>query len=294
MRSHLARTTIAALASLSLAGCIDADIQTTLAADGSGTMSVRMGLTPGMVEVVTKMKELDPKDNTLDELQMIEVSEPTEEERAAMKEAGIELLDLASEASEKAISSRFKIAFKSLSGLEHMDAILADGKDNPASGMRLTKEEDGTYVLAMSGGSDDDDDPFGLEDMDEDEDEDEAGEEISAEEEARRTALAMEMMGKMMAEVANLKMVIGMEVPGEVVSFTPASLGKKDGGKVTWTLDFAAMMAASASGEEPSMEEGFTVRFRMPEGQSMPESALWSGPAKKAPESGAEGADDTE
>jgi len=42
-------------------------------------------------------------------------------------------------------------------------------------------------------------------------------------------------------------------------------------------MDFQKMMAASMAGEEASPEEGFEVRFRMPEGQELPESALWSG-----------------
>ncbi len=269
-----------------LAGCLEADVQTKLSADGSGTMSVRMGLTDGMVDVMTRMKEIDPDDGTLAELKQIEFEKPTEAELAEMKVAGVDLLEFEGEASEKRVFSKFKVAFKTVSGLERLDALEAEGGDSPMNGVTLTKEDDGTYTLMLRGDDDDEDGEEEEVEFDfDDEEEDEATGDEDPEEAMRQAAAAIELMGKMMAEMANLKMVFGMEVPGEIISFEPKTLGVVDGGKVTWTFDMASIMAASAAGEDASPDGDFSVRFRMPEGQSIPESALWSGaaPAEETP-----------
>ncbi len=277
---------LAAAATVLGGGCIDMDMQTTLAADGSGTMSMKLGLTEGFVKILGKLRDIDPDQEVLDGVKELEFEEPTAEMKAAMKEAGCELLEFEGERSETKVYSRFKVAFEHLGALEElgrMDADEDDGGSGPGQGMTLVKNDDGSYTLSMPKPDDDDesDAPAGGEDgmggaAGEDAAGDAGGPEEDPEEAMRKAAAAMELMGEMMAEMANLEVVIGMEVPGDVVSFEPADFAKQDGRKVTWTIDMAAAMGGGTNG----MNDGFSVTFKMPAGTSIPAAAL-TGSASK-------------
>lgn len=281
MLSRTARPLLLVTAGLALAGCVDMDVQTSLKADGSGTMAMKVGFTEGFVKIVQKLKEIDPEDDTVEGAESFVFEAPTDEEKAAMKAAGCELLEFEGEQSETKIFSRFKVGFQTLASLSALDNIQSDDeKDDsgPGDGMKLVKNDDGTYTLSMTN----DDDEASDDEIEEAIDDamgdggEESAEEEDPEEAMKKAAAAMELMGQMMAEMANLKIVIGMEVPGEVVSFAPA-IGKKDGGKVTWTIDMSTAMGGGAD-----MNEGFSVTFKLPEGQSIPESALTPVKAKAA------------
>lgn len=265
-------------AAVALGGCIDMDVQTALKVDGTGTMSMKLGFTEGFVKVIQKMHEIDPDQDVLESAKEVYFDEPSEEDKAAMKAAGCELLEFDGERSDTKIYSRFKVAFDKLSSLAEIDRIRPEDSepgDGPGQGMTLVKNDDGTYTLSMSGPDDDESDELSEEEIDEivEEGMDEAEEAVEEdpEEAMRKAAAAMELMGAMMAEMANLKIAIGFEVPGEIVSFSPADFAKQDGQKVTWTIDMAAAMGGGMGG---GMDAGFSVTFKLPEGETFPDSAL--------------------
>jgi hypothetical protein len=286
MLSRRISLVVLAAAVAGLPACLDADIKTSLAKDGSGTMSVRMGLTEGMVKVLSEMKEIDPDSDLISETNELLFEAPSDEVKAAMKAAGCEVLEFESEQSEAQVSSRVKVAFAHVSKLGELDQIRPEGSDpggGPGQGMALVRNDDGTYTLSMADGDDDgDDDEFEDENPFED-DGDEVGDgdadgdadetvEVDPEEVMRKAAAAIELMGKVMAEASKLKIVVAMEVPGEIVSHSPEQFAAVDGKSVVWTMDFASMMAGGM--QAGGMDGGFSVTFRMPEGESIPRSAL--------------------
>jgi hypothetical protein len=287
---------VVAAAALGTVGCIDMDMQASLEADGSGTMGMKIGFTDGFVEILQKMQEIDPEQDVLDSAKEVYFDEPSEETKAAMKAAGCEVLEFEGERNAKKIFSRFKVGFENVAALNQLDHIRPEDSkpgDGPGQGLTLTKNDDGTYTMAMSGSDDDESEDSGelteeeIDELVEQGMEEGAAEvEEDPEEAMKKAAAAMELMGAMMAEMANLKIVVGMEVPGEIVSYSPTQLAKQDGQKVTWTIDMAAAMGGMGPG---GMDDGFSVTFKMPEGQTIPESALT--PAKKAADAAETGSD---
>jgi len=291
MRLRSFRPLLLVVAALAVTGCFDMRMRTKLNADGAGTMSVHLGLTEGFVKIVNKMKEIDPDKDLLEDADGLLLAAPTDEQKAALKAKGCELVSFEGEQSSEKIYSSFEVAFDKLTSLSALDAVFAanhkgkaksKAEDGPGTGMTLVRNDDGTYTLAMKSPEKDGESEEGVSISETEEHEGaEEGEEAeggeSAEDDpetaAKKEQAAMEVMGLMMAEMANMKIEVGLEVPGEVVSYTPTDLAKVDGGNVTWTLDFAAMMASAGAGSNP-MEDGFSVTFRLPEGTSLPEAAL--------------------
>ena len=276
MLSRRFRPVLLTLVVMGLGGCVDVDVQTAVTKTGSGTMSMKIGFTEGFVAILHKLQEIDPEQEVLESAKDVYFEEPSAEDKVAMKAAGLEIVEFEGERSDTKIYSRFKVAFDNLGSLAAIDRIRPDDSepgDGPGQGMTLVKNEDGTYTLTMSGPGDDEEiDEVPEEGMDEGMDEGNEGDESAEdpEEAMKKAAAAMELMGQMMAEMANLKIAVGMEVPGEIVSFKPAEFAKKDGQKVTWTIDMAAAMGGGMSGTD----NGFSVTFKMPEGESIPETAL--------------------
>ena len=285
IRAHVTRTAFAALAVLPIAtaGCIEMDVSTKLEADGSGTMSMNGGLTSGMVSIVRELEKLDPDDDTVKQTGSIVMTKPGEAELAKMKADGLELLEFETKDNETEMSTRLKAKFKTLAAMSAMESLSDGGGDDQMapSAYSLTREDDGTYVLAMVNDSDDEEVAEELEDLTGGmgEDDDLGGDE---EEDPAKAMQALALMGRMMAEMEKLSIKMALEVPGEVVSYSPETGAKKDGSRVQWSFDMQTMMAAQMEGDGNPMENGFSVRFRMPEGKSIPEAALTKSKTKTA------------
>ena len=276
MRARAFFPTLLATAAVGLGGCIDMNVSTALKADGSGTMSMKLGFTEGFVKILHDLQEIDPSQDVLAQAKKVYFDAPSDEDRAAMKAAGCELLEFAGERNEAKIYSQFKVGFERIAALSEVSRLKPEGADaggGLAQGMTLVRNDDGTYTLAM-GGPDDDGE------MSEEEIDDLVEEGIDRpppdveedpEQAAKKAAAAFEVLGALMAELPKLKIVFAMEAPGEVVSFTPRELGKQAGRTVTWTMDMTSAMAGGLGG---GMDGGFTVTFKLPEGETIPEAAL--------------------
>jgi len=285
-----------AAATLLLPACIEADVQTEIRDDGSGTFGMSMKFTEKFVEVMRKMEKLDP--SKAGELNMAMKGMPTKPDDATVAElekAGLKVLECDAVNSEKELSARVKVEFRDLAALELMDRLEKKeagkkSKGGPGDDVMLTRDEKGLYTLSVSlesnaavGGGDSE--------MSEDSDEDggmagpggeggEAKPEEDPEEAAKKMQEAMAMMGELMGEATKLKFVVGLKVPGEVVEYSPKAGAKAEAGKVTWTLDFSTMMQMQMESSMQQQEEGggkgmaYRVVFKMAEGKSLPESAL--------------------
>lgn len=271
------------------AGCVESDIHATLKADGSGTMGTSVKFTEGMVKI---MKSLEKKKNAqMDpsgDFKKEAFKMPDDARKAELAKAGLTVLAAEVTDTDTNVGMKASFGFTTIAALELVDSMeRMNGKTKKGSGapLHLTRDSKGVYTLALEMKNE-------PEDEDEDEDEMDEPEEMEGDEggemeegEAEDPAEAMKLMGEIMGEASKLKMVFGLTVPGTIVDFAPATGGAKDGSSVTWTLDMGAMMSMQMEG---GGEDGmnFKVRFTMPEGESIPDAALYSGPTKK--EDGAE------
>jgi len=254
-----------------LTGCLEADVKTDLKKDGSGDVSVRVQVSEKMVAMLGELKKLDPESRTLRRLKRIQLVEPEKDVRSSMKSAGCELLDFESTQTDERVSVRYRVAFASLASLAELDRIGPEGsfpRDLPGPGLTLVKNRDGTYTLALperddEDGLDDEQGPGAKPGGD-------AGEDPEAV--LARTHARADLTKRMRAESESLSVVVALAVPGKVVSYTPKKFAEVAGRKVTWKVDFKAMSVLPSTGE--GWRGKFSVTFRMPEGESIPERAL--------------------
>jgi len=283
-----------AAASFALSGCLEADVQTEVKADGSGTLGVGMKFTDKFVEIIRKMEKADSKQDIVLKSKEGMMKKPDEALLAEWEKKGLKVVQFENVADEKRISSNVKFEFRSLDLLRSLDDIKNKDGGTPVGALSLTRDDKGVYTLAM--GSPESGKPSsrkaGMGEEEEKPAPKDGEKEVKEEEkdpaaEAKKAEMAMAMMGEMMEEMKNFKFSVSMKVPGEVLDFEPAEGGKKDGAKVTWefTLESMMQMQMSAGTEEDGQKGAYKVRFRMPEGQSIPESALTkvAAPEKPAP-----------
>lgn len=291
MASRSGAALVLATSALLLSACLEADVQTEVRADGSGTLGVGMKFTDKFVEIIRKLEKADAKQDIVLKSKEGMMKKPDEALVAEWEKKGLKVVQFENVADEKRVSSNIKFEFKSLDLLRSLDQIKNKDGGTPVGALSLTMDDKGVYTLAM--GSPEKGKPSSSKSgMDPDVEKPAAkdGEKPEAkdpEAEAKKAEMAMAMMGEMMEEMQNFKFSVSMKVPGEIVDFEPATGAKKDGGKVTWELTFESMMQMQMAGkmEEDKEEGAYRVRFRMPEGQSIPESALTKvvAPEKPAP-----------
>jgi len=296
LRDLAAAATLAA-AALPLAACVEAEVQTEIRADGSGSFSSTWKCSEKVAEMLHRVRELDPsKAGELDR----SISRPRLPPGTVLREleaAGLRVLECDSANGEKDVSFRMRLDFRDLAALQRADRLETNeewlrAKGGAGSNLWLTRDADGRYEIlfyAASPGSEVDrrkaalrDDPSTPPKKDGEPGAREPASPEDAETARRKRQEAIRMMGDLMGEAAKLRFVVGLRVPGEVVDHSPKSAAKVEDGKVTWTLDHVTLLrlqleGAGARGDERRLP--FRVGFRMPEGKSLPESALRAPPA---------------
>jgi len=275
-----------AAAAVLLPACIEADMQTELREDGSGTLGTSIKFTEKFVEIANRMKKLDSKGQDIAAAMNDFPRMPNEALAAELEKGGLKVVECAAVSSEKEISARMKVEFRDMAALALMGKLEAakagEKASNPGDGIAVTRDANGVYTLsfgmdqnAMGGGGDaDGEGPTAAPEAKEEEEE-----EADPEAQAEKMQEAMALMGELMGEASKLKIVVGIKVPGEIVDHAPKAGAKVEGGKVTWTMDFGTMMQMGMQGMGDEDAHKMKVSFKMPEGKSLPDSVLT--PVKK-------------
>jgi len=284
-----------AAAALPLSACVESDMRIALRADGSGTVRAESRFTEKAAQAIWRLRKADPSGDIAKEFEKNMYRPPDEALTKELAGLGLRLVEGEMKMEEKVLSSKYALEFRRVEALRHGSRIQGVMSEDLTTTLRLTRDAGGVHTLAlrMTGGA------TLLE---------EAGEEESAGDEQEEPDPAVMQavfaaLGELMGESDKLKLRLALEVPGTVVDFRPAASGKKDGSRVAWELDLAGLMAIgmeSAARETPVEGDeadppgaiAFSVSFRLPEGVSLPEDALWSGPPKKdaeAPKPAGEG-----
>ncbi len=287
-------------ASGALPACLEADIETEIRADGSGTFGASMKFTEKTVEVIRRMREIDPAQDIVVQASEGMIEKPSPEKIAEMEKGGLKVLEADSVNDEKRLEMKVRVEFRDLAALKGLDALDAKpgSGSSPADDVSLTRDEKGIYTLALHMSQDGKKaKPKGedaLAPTGESAKEGEAKPPKDPEEEAKKQQKAMALTMELMGEASKLRIAVTLKVPGEIVDFAPAAMSKKDGNRVTWTMTFQSMMEAAMGAMSKESEAGspggknpmedFQIRFRLPEGQSISASALTpSAPPAPAP-----------
>lgn len=254
MRSLLRLGAVSAVIA-ALTACVELDTKVTLAADGSGTMSVHTLLLDSFLDLVRE-REGKAVDEKLQKKMPVALSA---EKTAELSAAGITVTHLAAESNDRGFAWDAALSFQSPASLS---AIGAEGSLETTPALWIVDLGGGSYEAHLkerSSGSD------------------MAGGESNPGEPAKKKSKKevqkdMEMLGKMMGTLKDLRMTYSVEVPGTIVSVQPDG-GVITGSSVAWTVDGAKIAAAFK--ETPAQQSSeMIVRFQMPEGQSLPATAI--------------------
>ncbi len=312
-----------ATSALLLAGCVESDIRTEIKEDGSGSLRMSAKMTEGMVKLLKRMEKSKQGGMNGPDAASMKLDKPDDATVKELAALGLRVEEVSSTSTDTEMSARVRLAFDRISSLASASRLNRKGAGagggaeikpgDLAKGLRLTRNDAGVYTLSLGMKSDEEAEGSEVEMEGAEAGPPDGGLAAEAENEAKPAAEGeakeppaaegkeapeeepedpMALMGEMMEEMQNLKITIGFAVPGEIVDFAPDTGGEKKDGAVTWTLDMGTMMAIQMEGVDT-----FQVRFKLAEGKSLPEAALWSGktaekaaaPAAPAPAPGGDG-----
>lgn len=223
---------------LVLGGCMQAKIDTTIAADGSGTLSMTSSMSAEVAKTIDEIAALDGDKEMGNDMSLI----PTDLDRAEFEKAcranGVTLKKFDSSSPDGGKKMDIVLAFKSLDGL---NGAMHDGMKGKNEGsFSIFKRADGNYVLRSVKGE--------ASDKAEVPEETETEDDASPEQSIENAGKAMELMGKLMGSMSELDVSMRITVPGDVIQHNAPKL---EGRTLIWEINADNMMTAGASMGEP-------------------------------------------
>ncbi len=240
---------IALVLALAASGCVQATIETNLAADGSGSLSMVYGMSAKTVEIMKELDALGGSQDLGNEMSMLLADVDRAKLDAACAKHGVKVKKFEQTAPGGGTKVEMAFDFKSMEGL---NAALHEGMDGMDDGSFMVfKRADGNYVLRTAPKSSDA------------QDEDEETEEKAAEEfDPEKAGKLMEVMGKLMASVSELAVTTRITVPGDVIEHNAPKL---EGRTAIWEINAENMMTAGASMGSPEIVfSGKGLKFDAP------------------------------
>ncbi len=235
--SALKLLAIAALA-LAAAGCVQSRLETVIAGDGSGTMSLSYSLSPEVAAAMKDLAAMPGQGEGQDELPSLDDFDRAKIE-AACAAHGVKVKKLERAQAEGRETMTMELSFPSLDALS---ASLGES-GSLTSGLRIVDAGDGNLKLVGVKLAEKPEAP--------EEPETEAEAETPAGEmDAAAMQKGLEAMGKLMAAAAELNVVMRVTVPGDIVSHNAMRV---EGRTAIWELNSANMMTAGQSLGEPEI-----------------------------------------
>lgn len=234
--SALKLLAIAALA-LAAAGCVQSRLETVIAGDGSGTMSLSYSLSPEVAAAMKDLAAMPGQGEGQDELPSLDDFDRAKIE-AACAVHGVKVKTLERAQAEGRETMTMELSFPSLDALS---ASLGES-GSLTSGLRIVDAGDGNLKLVGVKLAEKPEEP---------EAEAEAETETPAGEmDAAAMQKGLEAMGKLMAAAAELNVVMRVTVPGDIVRHNAMRV---EGRTAIWELNSANMMTAGQSLGEPEI-----------------------------------------
>jgi len=220
---------------LATTGCMQMEMKTDLAKDGSGTYFFSMSMS---TEVEEALKELSGMEGGMgDDMDMPDFADFDKGDfEKKLGKHDVKLKSFANEVKDGVRTVNMTIAYKNFQGLQAAMALASGGGDE---GIGIEKMDDGNYLLHSV------ENPFAKKE--------EAPEEKAAEPsmEDMQAAMAnagksMELMGKLMAHSSELSMEMSITLPSDVIEHNAPTL---EGRTCKWLINSENMMAME--GMEP-------------------------------------------
>ena len=265
-------TRVAALAAtVAATGCIEGEMNVLLRKDGTGTCSWNNRPSTKSVEAIRAFeKECREAAAPGEEFKFpVDALEPDAKAKAAMREAGLEVKEWVTRCDEKEISNRGRVEFERFSSLTAMKLLRTSRYQYD-----LTRDAEGVYEIAVRK------DPAAVPATD--------NPLLQLLSDPRYSGPGARLLQAAQADMSSLKSVFTFAVPGEVVDFEVLGGSERNGpSSVRIDLSMKSILDAVArlAAEGKKYRTGdpiFRIRFRMPEGESIPDSRLSARPAEKA------------
>ncbi|MCG6859815.1 MAG: hypothetical protein LJE70_00780 [Chromatiaceae bacterium] len=226
------RLIVLVVAVMALSGCIKVDQTMRIKPDGSGTLDMVYGMSEQTIAQLEAMKQMATGMQQEGMEVKVESDSPFEFDEAVVRKKfadkkleGVELLDVSSRSKDGWKFMELKLAFDDLESLKKTD-LFED------SGLSITKNAEGNYVLEQKLGSNDmgmsgaqagsAGEPAGGA----------AGEQTSGS--AGGQGMDAQMMEGMAAMFAGLRVAMTVMVPGKIIE---SNATKVDGNRASWIFD---------------------------------------------------------
>jgi hypothetical protein len=225
---------------LMLSGCLQAKIDTTIAGDGSGTLSMTYSMSAEVAKTMEELAALGGEKGMGEEMSLM----PTDIDRAqfekACRESGVTLKKFEESSPEGGKKIDMLLAFKNLDGLNRAMSEGMKGKNEGS--ISIFKRADGNYVLrTVKGEASVEEEPA---------EEPVAEETESPDASIENAGKMMELMGKLMGSMSEMDVSMRITVPGDVIQHNAPKL---EGRTLIWEINPENMMTAGASMGEPEI-----------------------------------------
>lgn len=260
-----------AVALMAQLGCMEVQTTLTLAADGSGSLSVFTLLQRKFLDI---MEDSGKKDEIEKNLASSMPNALSDERRAKLAEAGLGLSKLGVEETEAGVSWNLGVTFREPASLAA--DLTGEGKADSTPSLWIYDLGGGKYELHMKS---DALESKGLLDTPAPEDKPKKGSK------KKDPSKNMDILKDLLETMVDFKLGVEITVPGSVVSAAPELGLTVAGATATWSLTGATMMGemgGTPNAEGPAKQERVVV-FQMAEGQSLPASAITAAPEPTNP-----------
>lgn len=221
------------VASLAATGCMQVEMATDLAKDGSGTYYFTMTMSTEVEQALNEMSEMEGGMNDeMDDVPDFANFDKSDFEKGLGK-YDVKLKKYTNEVKDGQRIVKMELAFPNFQGLQAAMTLAMGGGDE---GIGIQKLEDGNYLLEAI------ENPIVLEE----EQPETPAEEPSMEDMQAAMANAgksMELMGKLMAHSSELAMTMKITLPGDVIEHNAPKL---EGRTCIWEMNAENMMSAGS------------------------------------------------
>ena len=220
-------------------GCLQAKFDTTLADDGSGTLSMTYSMSAEVAKTMAELSALGGEKGMGDDMGFM----PTDIDRAEFEKAcsanEVKVKKFEESSPDGGRKMDIALDFKSLDGLNGAMRDGMKGKNDGSFG--IFKRADGNYVLrSVKVKAIEAEEPIP--------EEPEAEEEDASEMDTAKAGKMMELMGKLMGSMSELDVTMRITVPGDVIQHNAPKL---EGRTLIWEINADNMMTSGASMGEP-------------------------------------------
>ena len=243
---------LACSAALMLTGCLQLNSETQIDKHGGGSASMTISMSTAVSEALVEMQELDPEGGPGGEIPSFEDMNK-EEIQERVKDFGVKITKFEKNTVDGRETVAIAYDFKDMKGLSAaMGAIMASPSGGGENGLGIFDAGDGNLVLRPTA--------YEFPAWEEEEEEDLTEESPSAAEmDPAQMQKQMEVMGKLMASLAELSVNLKITVPGDIVT-TNAPL--QEGRTSIWTIDSSNMMTASENMEPEIVFSGKGLKIK--------------------------------